>query len=96
MISSFCSENSQEEKLTQCFLLAIFIYQIRTEIRYRKEKQMKIEDVIVMFFGIGLSLLVGILIINMITGFLSEGGLIFNFFSDLIEIVIGQIKSLII
>lgn len=57
---------------------------------------MKIEDVIVMFFGIGLSLLVGILIINMITGFLSEGGLIFNFFSDLIEIVIGQIKSLII
>lgn len=56
---------------------------------------MKLENVIIMFFGIGLAVLVGILVINMTTGFLNEGGLIYNFFSDLLEIVIYKITTLV-
>ncbi|MEE1079142.1 MAG: hypothetical protein UIC64_08875 [Agathobacter sp.] len=56
---------------------------------------MKLENVIILFFGIGLAVLVGILVINMTTGFLNEGGLIHNFFSDLLEIVIDKITTLV-
>lgn len=56
---------------------------------------MKPEDMIVMTVALALVAVIGFLVVNMMTGFLNEGGLVYNFFYDLLEIVINQITSII-
>lgn len=47
------------------------------------------------YFGIALAVVIGVAVVTMYSSFMKEGGLIENFTSDILKIVIDKVKNMI-